>query len=121
MVRVIEFGDGTRWVARLQLPRLSDSETFEDVLEFKATCEYNTMLLVLQESDIPTPKVHAFEARNHSDVGASFMLMDCLAGNVGMDLVMSVAQTHKSAFFIDMARVHVSTRLTSQLSTFVID
>ncbi|KAF4969910.1 hypothetical protein FZEAL_10144 [Fusarium zealandicum] len=87
MVRIIEFMDGGRWVARLKLPPLAKSDSSEHALETTGICEFNTISLLRQKTSIPIPEIHAFEARFDCSVKAPFMLMDCLEGNVGMDLV----------------------------------
>ncbi|PCD21225.1 hypothetical protein FGRA07_11752 [Fusarium graminearum] len=88
MVRIIKFEDGDRWVARLKLPSLSTPEKSEpeQTLDTKMTYEFNTISFLRENTSIPIPMIHAFEARPHCGVGAPFMLMDCLKGNVGMDI-----------------------------------
>ncbi|CAH0055826.1 unnamed protein product [Clonostachys solani] len=107
MVRIIEFNDGVRWVARLQLPPLPDSGSFEGSLEAKSSCEFNTIRLLTKTSAIPTPVIHAFEPGRDSGVNAPFFLMDCLEGNVGMDLGMDIPTAHKKNFFKELAKIHV--------------
>lgn len=107
MVRIIKFADGNRWAARLRMPPPSDY--LEAALETSMKCEFATISLLQQWTSIPIPKVHAIEAREQHDVKAPFMLMDCLEGNVGMDLGMKVPAEHKKEFFGALARVHVST------------
>lgn len=107
MVRIIEFADGNRWVARLRMPSLSDC-LLEATLETSMKCEFAAISLLQQRTSIPIPKIYAIEAREQYDVKASFMLMDCLEGNVGMDLGMRVPAEHKGKFFGALARVHVS-------------
>src|SRR5690606_376807 len=98
MVRIIDFADGNRWVARLQMPPLSNTVS-KTALETKTKCEFNTMSLLQERTSIPIPKVHAVEAHSQCDVKAAFMLMDCLEGNVGMDLGMKIPPEHKKAFW----------------------
>ncbi|KAF5017914.1 hypothetical protein F66182_10130 [Fusarium sp. NRRL 66182] len=88
MVRILEFEDGDRWVGRLKLPSLSTPEKSEpeQTLDTKMTYEFNTISFLRKKTSIPIPRIHAFEARPHCSVGAPFMLMDCLKGNVGMDI-----------------------------------
>lgn len=70
-------------------------------------CEYNTIKLVQKKSSIPVPAIHGFEASSDNTVGAPFMLMDRLRGNVGMDLGMKVPSEYKTTVFTSMADVHV--------------
>jgi hypothetical protein len=115
MVRILEFEDGARWVARLQLPSLSpdSTENSAETMEMGERDEYVTMSAVRQGTSIPVPEVHAFEPKKHSDVKAPFMLMDCLPGNVGMDLGMSVPSLYKQDFMFRLARIHVSRQVES--------
>jgi len=110
MVRIIQFDDGVRWVARLQMPPLGTSDVLENSDESEEAVgnyEYNTISLVRQKTSIPIPEVHAVEARRHCDVKAPFMLMDCLPGNVGMDLGMKVPLEYKQKFLRSLAEIHV--------------
>jgi hypothetical protein len=52
--------------------------------------ESYTNSLVGSITNIPVPRIHAVESSVFSTVRAHFMLMDCLEGNVGMDLGMKV-------------------------------
>ncbi|KAL4983750.1 hypothetical protein BDW68DRAFT_181277 [Aspergillus falconensis] len=70
-------------------------------------CEYSTIQLVLGKGRILTPRVHMLELEPNCPVNAPFMLMDCLPGNVGMDLDMKVPSEYKSAVFAQMAEVHI--------------
>ena len=110
MVRVIEFTDGLRWVARLRLPPPPGSDSCADALETKSNCEINTMSLVRRQTNIPVPQTHAYEARSDCDVKAPFMLMDCLEGNVGMDLGMSIPPEYKQEFLRGLANIHVTVK-----------
>ncbi|RKK89688.1 hypothetical protein BFJ68_g16646 [Fusarium oxysporum] len=109
MVRIIEFDDGYRWVARLKLPPLSkpNASESEQVSDTTMICEVNTISLLRQKTSIPIPKIHAFEARFNCSVGAPFMLMDCLKGNVGMDLGMTIPPEKKQTFLNALAKIHV--------------
>ncbi|KAK0367855.1 hypothetical protein CLIM01_14789 [Colletotrichum limetticola] len=110
MVRIIQFDDGVRWVARLRMPPIGTSDAFENPDESADAvehCEYNTISLVRQKTSIPIPEVHAVEARRDCDVKAPFMLMDCLPGNVGMDLGMKIPPRYKQEFIRRLAQMHV--------------
>ncbi|KAK2471831.1 hypothetical protein H9L39_16587 [Fusarium oxysporum f. sp. albedinis] len=109
MVRIIEFEDGDRWVARLKLPSLPkpDISEHEQALDARMTYEFNTMSFLREKTSIPIPRIHAFEARPHCRVGAPFMLMDCLEGNVGMDIGMEIPPESKQTFLKALARIHV--------------
>ena len=103
IVRVLEFVDGTRWIARLRMPSLDNSTSDRASI----TMEFTTTSLVMSVTDIPVQFIHAVEPKIHYLVKASFMLMDCLEGNVGMDLGMEVPSDRKTSFFNEMAHIHV--------------
>ncbi|CAG8897234.1 unnamed protein product [Penicillium egyptiacum] len=107
MVRIIEFDDNERWIARLRMQSLSQnrgrSETTEDIMKL----EHNMILLVKENTNIPVPQVHAIELDPDCGVNAQFMLMDCLKGNVGIDLGMEVPSSHKSYVIARMAEIQV--------------
>lgn len=107
LVRVIEFADDTRWVARLRMPPLTrnDNEAANACKIMKS--EYKTISLIQRESQIPVPHVHLFEANPSRSIGAQFMLMDCLRGNVGMDLSMKIPPEHKVDVYASMAGIQV--------------
>jgi hypothetical protein len=107
VVRIIEFKDNVQWVARLRMPPLSQTENHYDSARSIMECEYNTMRLVQKESNILVPQVYAFEGDANCGIKAQFMLMDCLKGNVGMDLNMQVPPEHKKPVFAKLAEIHV--------------
>ncbi|PQE06257.1 aminoglycoside phosphotransferase protein [Rutstroemia sp. NJR-2017a BBW] len=107
MVRIIEFADDARWVARLRMPPLAKSGSHDEALKTRMKCEINVISLVRQKIDIPVPQIHAFEVEDDSSIKAPFMLMDCLEGNIGMDLGMELPPEHKKAFLSNLAKIHV--------------
>jgi len=108
MVRILEFTDGLRWVARLRLPRLSPSHSSDDRVETSTSVEFNTISILRQRTNMPIPAIHAIELRSECNVKAPFMLMDCLEGNVGMDLGMEIPPKYKPTFLGALAKIHVS-------------
>ncbi|KAK0100468.1 hypothetical protein ONS95_008418 [Cadophora gregata] len=107
IVRIVEFADETRWVARLRMPPLIKSGSDKDALKNTMNCEINAISLVRQKTGIPVPQIHAFEVESGNSVKAPFMLMDCLEGNVGMDLGMKIPPEYKQAFLSSLAKIHV--------------
>lgn len=107
MVRIIRFVDGVQLAARLRLPSLKDDGTFSDIAK-SMECEASTIALVRQNTRVPVPEVYAFESDSNCSVKAPFMLMECLDGNVGMDLGMEVPPGHQQDFFKGLAEIHVS-------------
>lgn len=110
MVRIIEFEDETKWAARLRMPPLANSGSTEESLKASMKCELSAIYLVRQSTSIPVPQVHAFEIDSNCSVRAPFMLMNCLEGNVGMDLGMDVPPEHKQGFLSSLAKIHVSNK-----------
>ena len=78
-VRRIDFSDGCRWVARLQLQKPTP-ESCQRLLQ-----EVNTMAVVRSQSRIPLPTVFAYQANCYHAVGVAFMLMEFIPGNTAMD------------------------------------
>lgn len=107
IVRIIEFDDNTRWIARLRMQPVSQGKDTMDTARSIMECEHNTIQLVQKESRIPVPQIHAVEFNPNCKVMAQFMLMDCLRGNVGMDLSMKVPPYHKKYVFSMMAQIQV--------------
>lgn len=104
MVRIVEFADQVKWVARLRLPGLFQTINSPSSAE---NTEYNAIRLVQKHTKIPVPQIHAFEDKPYPRVNAQFMLMDCLRGNVGMDLNMQIPSENKTSVFAEMAEIQV--------------
>jgi aminoglycoside phosphotransferase (APT) family kinase protein len=107
MVRIIEFVDNVRWVARLRMPQLRQNGEGAEKAEGVMDSEYRTMCIVEKESKIPVPHVHMFDADPNSHVGAQFMLMDCLQGNAGIDLSLNIPPERKLDVYTRMAEIQV--------------
>jgi aminoglycoside phosphotransferase (APT) family kinase protein len=107
MVRIIKFADKIRWVARLRMPSLAKSGSDDEALTTITNCEINAISIVRRKTAIPVPQIHAFEVESGQSIKAPFMLMDCLEGNVGMDLGMNIPPEYKHAFLSSLAKIHV--------------
>lgn len=72
--------------------------------------EVDTLQLVKERTTIPVPAIYRYSASDYDRVGAAFMLMDCLPGNVGTDLVGSsgVPQQYMDKYLNQLAKIHVS-------------
>ncbi|KAJ5544074.1 hypothetical protein N7494_005353 [Penicillium frequentans] len=108
VVRIIEFEDDVRWIARLRLPPVSKTQPGSKINQQIMRNEYNTILLVKQKTNIPVPRVHVAELDTENIVKAQFMLMDCLRGNVGIDLSMEVPNFYKRCVFLKMAEIQIN-------------
>ena len=78
LVRRLDFQNGPRWVARIQLPKHTP-----EALE-RLECEVHTMAAARERSEIPVPEVYAYKL-DCSVAGAPFMLMEFIAGDTAMD------------------------------------
>ena len=78
LVRWLDFQNGPRWVARIQVPKHTP-----EALE-RLECEVHTMAVARELSEIPVPEVYACEL-DCSVAGAPFMLMEFIAGDTAMD------------------------------------
>ena len=110
MVRIIRFKDEIQWVARLRLPSLEDEGTTPYIAKSMG-CEASTMTVVRRNTKVPVPEIYISESDSNCSVKAPFMLMECLDGNVGMDLGMEVPLAHQQDFFKGLAEIHVSRSL----------
>lgn len=87
---------------------LTRKQAERDMIKYIISNEYNTILLIKQETNILIPNVHAVELDPESPVKAQFMLIDCLRGNIGMDLGIEIPNHRKSYVFSKMAEIQVS-------------
>ncbi|MCJ1461234.1 hypothetical protein MMC28_011616 [Mycoblastus sanguinarius] len=104
MVRLIHVEGGSPCVARV---RMSPTET-NDEAEAESQLlqrEVNCIKLVKERISVPVPAVLGYIANAKNDIGAPFMLMECLPGNVAMDLNFAFVPTqYKSSCYSEMAR-----------------
>jgi len=89
------------------MPPLAKSSSDDDALKTIMNCEFNAISLVRRKTRIPVPQIHAFEVKSSCSMKAPFMLMDCLEGNVGMDLGMKIPLEYEQAFLSNLAKIHV--------------
>ncbi|KAL9620174.1 MAG: hypothetical protein Q9160_005289 [Pyrenula sp. 1 TL-2023] len=89
MVRRITFEDGISWVARIRLPLLKGEAVNGDFLGNPRylKSEIATMRLLRSRSSIPVPAIYAYDAHDNNDVGAPYILMEYLDGNIATELV----------------------------------
>ncbi|KAI0190544.1 kinase-like domain-containing protein [Astrocystis sublimbata] len=78
LVRILEFSDQTRWIARISLHRSP-----ADLAKLRS--EVTVMQLIKEKSQLPVPHIFAYEANIDNPVGAPFILMEFLPGNTAMD------------------------------------
>lgn len=100
IVRILDFEDGTRWIARLRL----NYGTEEDNLLLR---EVACLKLIRERTDVDVPVTYAYGTSE--EFGAPYMLMDCLSGNAAIDLSQSIPQNYKQQFIRQAARDQVCT------------
>lgn len=105
MIRVINFQDGSRWIARLRMTTGVSEDEQSELVQREVDC----LRLVKDRSTLPVPMVFGYIASTQNEIGAPFMLMECLPGNIGPDLNgdtdHGVPSQHKSSFYTEMARL----------------
>ena len=104
MVRRVQFQDGTRWIARVRISTPVNEDEASRLLQREIDC----IQLVKERTSVPVPTVFGYVASAKNDVGAPFMLMECLSGNVGVDLSgVEIPARYKASFHEEMARLQV--------------
>ncbi|EGD96537.1 hypothetical protein TESG_03977 [Trichophyton tonsurans CBS 112818] len=108
MVRIIQFEDNSRWIARLRMPARStskdDSIDKHEAADNLLKREFDCLQLVKERTTVPVPTVFGYS--NKSKIGAPVILMECLLGNVGTDLNFDfIPPKYKNSFFEEMARI----------------
>lgn len=109
LARLLEFQDGTRWIARVQLLK-STPETIR-----KLRTEIDTMALLKIHTTM-VPQVLAFELDDVQPAGAAFVLLEFFPGNTAMDEARDyeridwglIPRQHQQTFYRSMAAAHVS-------------
>lgn len=108
LIRILDFEDGIKWVARL---RQHENPVLESVYEESARSmesEHACMALVRERTNIPVPVVFDCNTSKQNLLGTPFMLMECVRGNAGIDIGFSIIpEPHKPEFLKRMAQIHV--------------
>ena len=117
LIRMLQFHDGSRWIARL---RMTTSQSEEEGQSRLVQREVDCLQLVKERTTVPVPMVFGYMTSTQNEIGAPFMLMECLYGNTGVDLnrneAHGVPSKHKLSFYDEMARLQVG---PSQYTAFV--
>jgi hypothetical protein len=79
LVRLLEFEDKTRWIARIQMCKSTER------LAKKLKSEVDAMALVRERTKIAVPRIFGYEIDDKNPTGVAFMLMEFLPGNVAID------------------------------------
>ncbi|EDN06296.1 predicted protein [Histoplasma mississippiense (nom. inval.)] len=75
MIRIVEFSDKTRWVARLRMPPLLQRGNCPHEMTRAMECEHHIIQLIRKETNMPVPQIHVFDGNLQKKVKAQFMLM----------------------------------------------
>jgi len=118
LARLLEFQDGTRWIARIQLLR-STPETSR-----RLRIEIDTMVLLRTVSKASIPQVFAFELSDTNPFGAAYALFEFIPGNTAMDKARRydrpdgqvIPRQYQQVFYRSMAAAHVSYRYSTEMA-----
>ncbi|KAL9053372.1 MAG: hypothetical protein Q9162_004813 [Coniocarpon cinnabarinum] len=127
LVRILTFEDGVRWVARLRLPTAtSEMETVspkgDEASDALVDREIACLRIVSERTAVPVPKVYGHIATGKAGIGAATIFMECLTGNVAMDICFDTIPTpFKSKFFQQMAyaQTQISTILLPRIGSVI--
>ena len=107
LVRMVNFQNGSRWIARLRMT----SNWSEDEQGTLVQGEVDCLKLVKERTTVPVPTVFGYSTSTHNEIGAPFILMECLPGNCGLDLHRDIDEPvpprYRSSFYAEMARLQV--------------
>ncbi|OAA64238.1 Aminoglycoside phosphotransferase [Niveomyces insectorum RCEF 264] len=107
MVRLVQFSDGIRWVARIAMRRSAADLA-------RLSSEIDTMRWIRRRSNLPVPEVFAYETNEHNAVGVPYVLMEFVPGNTAMDAAGGyethhgiISDAHRPHFYRAVAKCHV--------------
>ncbi|KAL2048955.1 hypothetical protein ABVK25_010808 [Lepraria finkii] len=106
VVKVIIFEDGIKWVARLYCPVDEQHGRFASTRETRISSEVATHGIIRQETDIPVPEVHSYDASNET-IGWPFVLMDCMPGTPAVKKLANATPEQDSHYLRQMAQIQV--------------
>jgi hypothetical protein len=105
LARILEFDDGMKWIARIQLHKLTSE------LEKRLFHEISTLSILREQADVPVPEVYGYET-NPDLIGRAFMIMQFIPGNTGTDFTgfrsKDIPPQFQAKFYHEMARIHAS-------------
>ncbi|KAK4693446.1 hypothetical protein P7C71_g3960, partial [Lecanoromycetidae sp. Uapishka_2] len=78
LVIPIDFDDGMKWM--LKIPANGHDGRFNSLAAESLTSEAFTMRLIKQETSIPVPAIHSFDATMNNPICCPYILMDCMTG-----------------------------------------
>ncbi|KAJ6131795.1 Aminoglycoside phosphotransferase [Penicillium samsonianum] len=108
---ILEFDDGTKWVARIQRHKLTSE------LEKRLLHEIHTLSILHEQTDVPVPEVFGYET-DPDLIGRAFMIMEFIPGNTGTDFMgphsFHIPSQFKTKFYHEISRIHASLSQTPE-------
>lgn len=107
LARLLEFEDGTLWIARIQLEKSSPQSSC------RAQIDIDTMAFLRSHTDAPVPRVFAWEVDDQNAADVAFVLLEYLAGKTAYDESRMynnealIPLPFQGTFYKSMAKVHV--------------
>ncbi|CAG7978797.1 unnamed protein product [Penicillium nalgiovense] len=105
LARILQFDDGMKWIARIQLHKLTSE------LEKRLFHEISTLSILHEQTDVPVPEVYGYET-NPDLIGRAFMIMQFIPGNTGTDFTgfrsANIPPQFQAKFYHEMARIHAT-------------
>ncbi|KAI1144937.1 hypothetical protein F4825DRAFT_458021 [Nemania diffusa] len=92
LVRKIQFEDGVEWIVRLRMPPIPGqgsgmaSPTTRERMLLDLQSELATMEFVRQNTDIPIPRVYAYDLNDQNAVGCPFSIIEYVDGNTAEEV-----------------------------------
>jgi hypothetical protein len=108
VVRLLDFEDGTTWLARLQR-RKGTAESCQRLI-----AEVHTIQVVREQSKIRVPEVFGYDASYENAVGVPFMLLEYIPAITAMDSFGGwkehkgrIPQQFRTDYYASMAKIQV--------------
>jgi hypothetical protein len=103
VVRLLDFEDGTTWLARLQLHQ-GTAESCQRLIT-----EIHTIQVVRERSKVRVPEVFGYDASDDNPVGVPFMLLEYIPAMSAMDSFGGgqIPQHLRADYQASMANIHV--------------
>ncbi|KAF1960332.1 hypothetical protein CC80DRAFT_544786 [Byssothecium circinans] len=101
LVRKIQFDDGVEWIVRLRMPPIPDqgsgmaSPPTRERMLLDMESELATMEFVRQNTDIPIPRVYAYDLNEQNAVGCPFSIIELVEGNTAEELSRTYPGEHE--------------------------
>ena len=108
LVRLLEFDDGDRWIARAQLGPSTE------LSRARLLNEVQLLDYLHQSSRVPVPAVYGYELNVDEQMGAAMMLQEFIPGSTGMDACGGyhahhgeIPSRYQAQFAHSLAQIHV--------------